>query len=206
MKWRPVVVTALSLLGLSAVAGCGIRSTSVPVDAGAAPSRVSCAVPLSGTSTPATGSAGVQGAQRTQGVQIYLVCAQRVAPVERIIPRLPTDRLATARLLLAELQSKPDAAEENGGFASEVPGGLSVSGPAHGDPADTLRLNQDPDGLPSFAAAQLVCTFAGTAAGSTDHSVVLGGPDDSVPPRRYQCDDAMRTRPDAGATAGTSVS
>ena len=188
---------ALVVLSLSAVAGCGIRATSVPVDAGAAPSRVSCAVPLSEASTPTAGSAKVQ---------VYLVCAQRVSPVGRIVQALPTDRLAAARLLLAQLQSKPDTAEENGGFASEVPGGLSISGPAGGDPAGTLRFNQAPDGLPSFAAAQLVCTFAGTAAGAAEGGVVLGGPDDTIPPRRYRCDEALRTRPDAGATAGTSVS
>jgi hypothetical protein len=204
---RPAVVMTFVVLGLSSTAGCGIRATNVPVDAGAAPSRVSCAIPPSRPSAPAAGSVDAQ---------IYLVCAQRVSPVDRIVPALPTSRPATdrpatnrldiARLLLAELQSRPDPAEEKGGFASEVPGGLSIGGPTESDPAGTLRLNQDPNDLPSFATAQLVCTFAGTAAGAADHSVVLGGPDVSVPPRRYQCDDALRTRSDAGATAGTSVS
>jgi hypothetical protein len=174
----------LGVLSLGAVTGCGIRATSVPVDAGAAPSRVSCAVPLSEPSAPAAGPAKVP---------VYLVCAQRVSPVDRIVSALPTDRLAAARLLLAQLQSKPGTAEENGGFASEVPSGLSLSDPAGGDPPDTLRLNQAPDSLPSFATAQLVCTFAGTAAGSADRSVVLGGPDDTIPPRRYRCDEALRT-------------
>jgi hypothetical protein len=190
-------MTTLAVLALGTVAGCGIRAMSVPVDAGAAPSRVSCGVPSAGQSSLRAGSAQVQ---------VYLVCAQRVSPVERTVPALPAGRLATARLLLAQLQSTPDTAEENGGFASEVPGGLSVNGPAQGDPAETLRLNQDPGSLPSFAAAQLVCTFAGTAAGAAGQDVVIGGPDDGIRPRRFQCDDALRTRPDLGMTAGTSVS
>ena len=35
--------------------------------------------------------------------------------------------------------------------------------------------------------------------------VVLGGPSNTEPPRRYRCDDELRTAPDAGATAGTKV-
>ncbi|MCQ4045511.1 hypothetical protein ACFOSC_01905 [Streptantibioticus rubrisoli] len=183
------VVLALAL----GTAGCGIRATSVPVDAGAAPTRVSCDQPRTASST----------ARGTVTVDVYLVCSQRVSPVRRVVPDRHSDRLATARTLLAELLRKPDQAEERGGFASEVPGGLSVNGPFPGDPAETLRLNQDPDDLPSYAVGQLVCTFAGTAAGAADRSVVLGGPDRGVPPLRYRCDDALRTRPDAGSTEGT---
>ncbi|MDF3291167.1 hypothetical protein [Streptomyces silvisoli] len=186
------VVLALAL----GTAGCGIRATSVPVDAGAAPTRVSCDQPRTAPSQ----------APGRVAVDVYLVCSQRVSPVRRIVSDQHQDRLGTARTLLTELQHKPDQAEEKGGFASEVPGGLTVSGPFPGDPAEALRLNQDPDDLPSFAVGQLVCTFAGTAAGAADRSVVLGGPDRSTPALRYRCDDALRTRPDAGATEGARAS
>ncbi|AEW96156.1 lipoprotein [Streptantibioticus cattleyicolor NRRL 8057 = DSM 46488] len=182
--WR--AAGAALLLGTVA-AGCGIRATSVPVDAGAAPSRVSCAVPeaaATATARPGTTTAAV-----------YLVCSQRVSPVQRVVARPGGDRLATARLLLAELERKPDPAEEHGGFTSEVPGGLAVRGPADGDPPEALRLSQDPDDLPSYAVGQLVCTFAGTAAGAGDRSVVLGGPDPHHRVERYRCDDALRTQP-----------
>ncbi len=186
------VVLALAL----GTAGCGIRATSVPVDAGPAPARVSCDQPR-GTASPAPA---------TVTVDVYLVCSQRISPVRRAVSDRNKDRLGTARTLLTELQRKPYQAEERGGFTSEVPGGLTVNGPFPGDPAETLRLNQDPDDLPSFAVGQMVCTFAGTAAGAADRSVVLGGPDRSTPALRYRCDDALRTHPDAGATEGTRAS
>ncbi len=193
-RWTAAAAGVLLAAG---TAGCGIRATSVPVDAGAAPSRVSCAVPQA---APATRSPG------TLTADVYLVCSQRVSPVRRTVRDLGGDRLGTARILLAELQRKPEQAEEKGGFASEVPGGLTVGGPAPGDPPESLRLSQEPEDLPSYAVGQLVCTFAGTAAGAADRSVVLGGPDPGTPARRYRCDDALRTRPDAGSTAGSTPS
>jgi hypothetical protein len=51
----------LALLGVVLLAGCGIRTTSVPVDAGPAPSRVSCAVPDEEATTPASASASPGG-------------------------------------------------------------------------------------------------------------------------------------------------
>ncbi|WP_199239371.1 hypothetical protein [Streptomyces sp. ICBB 8177] len=189
----------LAVLG-GAAAGCGIRATAVPVDAGPAPTRVSCALPRASASDDAAG---------LTSAEVYLVCSQRVSPVQRAVPAKALNqsgRLNAARLLLAELERKPDQAEEKGGFATEVPGGLQVSGPAQGDPAATLRLDQDPDDLPSYAMGQLVCTFAGTPAGDSGRTVVLGGPDPHVPPRRYTCDETMRTVPDAGTTAGKPVS
>ncbi|GAA1883561.1 hypothetical protein [Streptantibioticus ferralitis] len=188
----------LALLALLlGTAGCGIRATSVPVDAGAAPTRVSCDQPRTGASAKAPGMVVAD---------VYLVCSQRVSPVRRMVPDRHQDRLGTARMLLAELQRKPDQAEERGGFASEVPGGLTVTAPFPGDPPETLRLNQDPDDLPSYAVGQLVCTVAGTVAGAADRSVVLGGPDKNMAPLRYRCDDGLRTRPEAGSTEGTKVS
>ncbi|MFF4601901.1 hypothetical protein ACFY12_03960 [Streptomyces sp. NPDC001339] len=98
---------------LLAVAGCGIPGTSVPVDAGGAPSRVSCDAPTDGTaSASATGSADATGSANgtpsasatatptttatatatahgepggTQ-VTVYLVCGSALAQVERTLP------------------------------------------------------------------------------------------------------------------------
>lgn len=178
------------------LSGCGIRATAVPVDAGAAPSRAACALP----STPAQGSR----MPRTR-VRIYLVCGERLFPVKRPVPLVPGDRAALAQVLLTQLTTSPGAAEERSGFASEVPGGLSVLPPVRTDPADTWRLTAPPDSLPGYAVGQLVCTFADATPGGTGHPVVLGGPDITIAARRYTCDDALRTNPDAGPTAGTPV-
>lgn len=184
----------LALAGL--LTGCGIQATSVPVDAGAAPSRVACAFPSPGPGGFTDG---------TTTVRVYLVCSQRVSPVQRRVRERRLDRVETARLLLDELERKPDGPEMSAGFASEVPHGLGVSDRAPGDPSGTLRLDQDPRDLPSYAVGQLVCTFADSLQGSPDDFVVLGGPDPRVPARRYVCDDALRTSPDAGPTAGTPL-
>lgn len=197
MRRRRAAAGAAIGLGLAcALAGCGIRATSVPVDAGPAPTRGWCALPDTGTLTDALGM---------MPLQIYLVCGQRLSPVERSVRERQLAPVETARLLLGELERPPDQAEQRGGFASEVPATLNVSGPVAGDPAGTLRLDQDPDDLPPYAVGQLVCTFADTQAGAADHSVVLGGPDPRVPPRRYACGDELRSDPDAGPTAGVPV-
>jgi len=178
----------------SALTACGIRPTSVPVDAGAAPSRVSCEAPRA-TASPATG---------LKAVQVYLVCSAQVSAVPRLVPDAAGDRLGVARELLGQLQSGAGAAETSAGFSSDVPGDLDVSGPQAGDPADTLRLSAQRDGLPSFALAQIVCTFAGTAAGSKGHTVVLGF-SGSEAARRFSCTSDLRTLPEAAETAGTAV-
>lgn len=181
-----------------ALSGCGIQSTPVPVDAGPAPTRVSCALP----DRPEPGDGTAFGAAT---VRLYLVCSQRLSPVRRAIRGRRIGHVETARLLLGELETDPDPAEEKAGFSSEVPDGLGVTGPDPGDPPGALRLDQDPVQLPSYAVGQLVCTFADTEAGASGDSVVLGGPRAGSATRRYTCDDALRTDPDAGPTAGTPV-
>lgn len=198
---------------LAAVAGCGIRPTSVPVDAGAAPSRVGCVLPDGRESSP-------EGGERNLPVRVYLVCGSRVSPVERHVS-LPGGsdpaRLPTARKLLAGLQAGPDAAARSAGFSTAVPRTLRVDGPHTDDPHGALRLSTSPDKLPSFALAQIVCTYADTAtatsgsgsSSSSGRSVILGGPAHGAgtgkPLRRYECDTGLRTRPDAAATAGTRL-
>ena len=168
----------LAVVTLAALAGCGIRATSVPVDAGPAPSRVSCAVP------DATASSRAGAAANRMIAQIALVCSAQIATVTRAVPDVRESRLDLARRLLAELRRRPHAAEAKAGFSTEVPRNLGIDGPGTGDPAQTLRLTQRLADLPSFVLGQIVCTLAGTTVGDADHTIVLGGPDDE-PPKRY---------------------
>lgn len=231
----------LALLGAltTLTAACGIRATSVPVDAGAAPSRVGCVLPQDPADPERPESLSGGGTDRT--VRVYLVCGSRVSPVERQVHmpggRSAAERLPVARTLLKELQRRPTAPEGTAGFETAVPDGLTVQGPADGDPDEALRLSRPLDELPSYALAQLVCTYADTAAADADDGVVLGGPVDgkrtnggrpaaqdgratrtdaeaedrdaarasAAPLKRFECDTALRTRPQAADTAGTQV-
>ncbi|HEY5832767.1 hypothetical protein [Streptomyces sp.] len=178
--------------------GCGIRTTTVPVDAGPAPSRTSCAVPHAGTAPEA----------ETVVRQVYLVCGLQITPVRRSVPRRAGafDRIAEVRELLAQLQRGPLTAESQAGFSTAVPATLAVAGPRATDPRDTLRLSQPLDELPSFALAQIVCTL--TAAGTQiapDRTVTLAGSPPSTTARVYTCTPALRTTPDPADTAGVPV-
>ncbi|GGO52251.1 hypothetical protein GCM10012287_36150 [Streptomyces daqingensis] len=195
-------LVGLAFLG-GLAAGCGIRSTSVPVDAGAAPSRVGCVL-------PGDGETAGRGGKGNLPVRVYLACGNRVSPVERHVA-LPdgddSEKLPVARGLLDALQAEPDSEEESAGFRTAVPRDLKVEGPAEGDPPGALRLSSPLEELPSFALAQIVCTYADTAASGSDRSVILGGParggGDGQRLRRYECGPALRTSPEAAETAGT---
>ncbi|MFE2376742.1 hypothetical protein [Streptomyces sp. NPDC059398] len=189
--------TAVGLAALCALAaGCGIRNTSVPVDAGAAPSRVPCDLP-----------ADDGASQEPQGipVRVYLVCGSRLVPVDRTVQiaegRTLSDGVRVAGKLLDELRAKPSASERAAGFSTDVRGSLSVGAGRKGDPAGTLRLSREPADLPANALAQIVCTYAESAAAETDGSVVLGGPEGD-PPRAYSCTQQLKTRPDADPELG----
>ncbi|MGP3952349.1 hypothetical protein [Streptomyces sp. 7N604] len=200
-RWLRAAAAAAAALGaLSGAAGCGIRGTSVPVDAGPAPSRASCEV--SGDRGAAADSVN------SVPVKVYLVCSAQLLTVDRTVrmpgDRFSTDRTAVGRALLAELQDQPTAAEAEAGFATEVPGSLEVSGPREGDPDAALRLSRLPDELPPYALAQIVCTFAETTVADGGRSVVLGGPSDDEP-KRYPCTEGLRTRPDVAQTTGTPM-
>ncbi|MFB6439160.1 hypothetical protein ACFCVY_20625 [Streptomyces sp. NPDC056411] len=180
-----------------AAAGCGIRGTSVPVDAGGAPSRVSCKAPA-GESTP-----GAAGSTRAT---VYLVCGSALAQVERTIPppgRATGDerRLQAARALLTELQRKPSTDEDKAGFSSALPADLKVNGPRPDDPAEALRLTVQPGDLPSFALAQLVCTYGASPALGRAHAAVLAGPGTDRA-HRYDCSADVLANPDIAENAG----
>ncbi|MCX2969254.1 MULTISPECIES: hypothetical protein [Streptomyces] len=205
---RAAARLAAAAVAVAALAGCGIRATPVPVDAGPAPSRVACGVRETG--------AGAQ--ERT--VRIALVCSGRVVDVRRAL-ELPTgesqtDRLALARTLLAEVRRTPDGRERAAGFSTAVPGDLRVSGPQERDDPEALRLSRPPAALPAFALAQLVCTYADTSLADSGDGVLLGGPaprpdatdradgttgSEEAPVRRYECDVALRTSADGPASA-----
>ncbi|MBN3931057.1 hypothetical protein IQ279_15685 [Streptomyces verrucosisporus] len=208
-RTAPGLRASAAALAALALGGCGIRSTPVPVDAGPAPSRASCTAPA----VEDEGGPGDEGVR----ADVFLVCGGTVSAVERTVapggsgPDAepgPEARLETARELLRELRRNPSRAEREAGFGSSVPGDLEIGGPGDGDPGEALRLSRDPGGLPSFALAQIVCTFTGTAAVGRDGSVVLGGPDrdgGGEPPLRYSCTDALRGSPEAAKTAGAPL-
>lgn len=186
---------------LLAVSGCGIRATTVPVDVGPAPSRVSCDTPAQ-----PSGQSGVQGFRAT----VELVCGSQLVGVERIVPipekRVLKDPVAlVAQALLEALERTPSAEERDAGFTTGVPSGLTAVAPRTGDPAGTVRLSRKPEDLPPVALSQIVCTLAGSEAVSAGPGpVVLGGPD-ADPPRKWECTDAVRSRPESIPTLGDVV-
>ncbi|MCT6778707.1 hypothetical protein ACFYZ6_09840 [Streptomyces rubiginosohelvolus] len=188
--------SAVSLAGLLTVAalvsGCGIRTTSVPVDAGAAPSRVPCRLSASDVATRSPDSVSAE---------VYLVCASQLVTVDRPMPAdaVGAEPVEVARALLNEVQQAPSAGERRAGFTTAVPAGLRVDPSRSGDPAGTLRLSSQPEDLSAEALAQLVCTYAESESLVRDGSVVLGGPGD-YPPRGYLCTSQTKSRPGDLAT------
>ncbi|MFE1795756.1 MULTISPECIES: hypothetical protein [unclassified Streptomyces] len=172
-----------------ALAGCGIRATEVPTDFGPAPSRVPCA--LTGPDIGTQSSRGIL-------VQVFLVCSSQLAPVDRTVRigagPAETDRVRAAQALLDELSQSPSDAEKQANYSTTVPKGLTVAGPQRTDPGDALRLSTAPADLTPYALAQIICTFSDSEAASDDGTVTLGGPGDDAS-RRYECTEAVRTRP-----------
>ncbi|WP_448332796.1 hypothetical protein [Streptomyces sp. DSM 41534] len=195
---------ALLLTGAVALlaAGCGIRGTSVPVDAGAAPSRASCRAPASEQTA--------EGIGRTS-VRIYLLCSSRILSVSRAA-RLGDEKTApepvrVAQALLEQLRLPPTAAEAAAGFSTAVEDWVEITGPAKDDPDNALRLNRPPEEIQSLALAQIICTFADTAVAGDDGKVVLGGPDSQRDPlKAYQCTEEMRRNPVIAVNSGVLVS
>ncbi|MFI0739715.1 hypothetical protein ACH4PU_16750 [Streptomyces sp. NPDC021100] len=185
---RTARTAALTAALCALAAGCGIRGTAVPVDAGSAPSRASCLTrpaPVPATPQP-----------KGQTLTVQLVCASQLTPVvrQRTGPG-PERTVDMARALLEELRRQPSSAEEATGLSTDVPQRLTVAGPRRDDPAGTLRLSTPPDELPQLGLAQIVCTFAGTAAAEGRRSVLLGGPGGEAP-RSYVCTDDTRAHPE----------
>jgi hypothetical protein len=175
-------------------AGCGIRTTSVPVDAGAAPSRVPCSMSAEDVRTES-----LKGIP----VQIYLVCASQLVTVDRAVQvhDAKADRIRVAQELLDELQRDPAGDELQAGFSTDVPTTLRISAARRGDPAAALRLSEQPEDLPSEALAQIVCTYAESESLAPDGTVTLGGPGNYAP-RGYLCTSETKARPKAVPTLG----
>ncbi|MEW1700218.1 MULTISPECIES: hypothetical protein [unclassified Streptomyces] len=191
---------ALAAVAVAAlVTGCGIRTTSVPVDAGAAPSRVPCSVP---------GDSATGGTVQGVPVRVFLVCGSQLEMVDRRSP-LPEEKaggdlVRMARGLLAQLLAEPSESERAAGFTTAVRGPLSVDGGGGSDPAGTLRLSRQPEDLTPTALSQLVCTFAESSAGAGDHTALLGGPG-PYPPKRYRCTTELRERPESSPPTAPPV-
>ncbi|MFE9724676.1 hypothetical protein ACFYQ5_14085 [Streptomyces sp. NPDC005794] len=190
---RAVAVLAAVAACAALASGCGIRSTSVPVDAGAAPSRMPCR----------TASAGATAPAESVSVRIYLVCASQLVTVERTVEvdESRFDALRTAQALLNELQREPDADERRAGISTDVPVALRVADARKGDPEGTLRLSEQPDDLPAEALAQVVCSYAESESIGSGASVLLGGPGNYAP-RGYLCTTETKSRPGEVPTLG----
>lgn len=194
----PRVARALRVLAGAAVlaavtAGCGIRTTSVPVDAGGAPSRVPCSLSDAAALTAAP-DAGVP-------TRVYLVCASGLEPVHRTLrpEGAGSDeavRVATAQALLEAMRERPSERERQAGFTTYLDDPLKVAAGRPGDPDGALRLSRQPEDLPPAALAQIVCTYAESDATSVSGTVVLGGPG-KYPVRRYVCDESVKSRPES---------
>jgi hypothetical protein len=182
------------------LAGCGIRSTQVPTDFGPAPSRVPCAT--SGPDITTQRALGVP-------VQVFLLCSAQLVTVDRSVS-IPDGtaeaarRVLVAQGLLDELAETPSTPEQQTGYTTDVRGGMTVSGPRPKDPEATLRLSTPPQDLTSAALAQIVCTFADSAAAEDDGSVVIGGPA-TTPLRRYECTTEVRSAPQTTPPPSTVV-
>lgn len=174
--------------------GCGIRSTSVPVDAGAAPSRMPC---------HASAPAATAQPRESIPVHVYLVCASQLATVERMVEvdESSSERVRMAQSLLGELQQVPTAEEQRAGFSTDVPTDLRVTAARKGDPEGTLRLSEQPEDLPVQALAQVVCSYAESESLSSGGSVLLGGPGNYTP-RGYLCTTETKSRPGNVPTLG----
>lgn len=192
LRRRTAASLAAVLAAAALVSGCGIRTTSVPVDAGPAPSRVPCRLSSSDVATRSPD---------TVSTRVYLVCTSQLVTAERPVAAdaTGTDPLVVARALLAEVQQAPSANERRAGFTTAVPAGLRVAPARDGDPAGAVRLSSLPEDLSAEALAQLVCTYAESEALVRDGSVVLGGPGD-YPPRGYLCTSQTKSRPGDLAT------
>ncbi|MEU1277711.1 hypothetical protein [Streptomyces sp. NPDC005805] len=187
---RTRAAALLGLAGALALAGCGIRPTQVPVEAGPAPSRVPCEVSADDM-TPQSGRTGIP-------LRVYLVCATQLVPVERTAAT-PDDKAAASRLhaaqtLLDALQQDPSTAEHEAGLMTYLRGPLVLSGAREGDPEGTLRLSRPPEDLPAEGLAQLVCTLVETRSGRNG-ALLLGGPGDWAP-RAYLCPPSVKERPE----------
>ncbi|MEW1628264.1 hypothetical protein AB0387_12735 [Streptomyces sp. NPDC089173] len=198
-RLRGVVAAAGAVLAVAVLAsGCGIRTTSVPVDAGAAPSRVPCKLPSADVTTRSPDSVAAP---------VYLVCASQLVSVDRPVPSGTAggaDRLVAARALLDQVRQAPPESERRAGFSTAVPAGLRLEPTRAGDPAGTLRLSSQPEDLSEEALAQLVCTYAENEALVTQGSVVLGGPGD-YRPRGYLCTSQTKARPQDGTVPDVLV-
>ncbi|MEV2244911.1 hypothetical protein [Streptomyces sp. NPDC049970] len=195
VRRRAAAALATAWTCAALASGCGIRSTSVPVDAGAAPSRMPCRTAAAEATTPPPGGVSMR---------IYLVCASQLATVERTaeFDESRSDRLLIAQALLNQLEREPSADERRAGFSSDVPLGLRASDAREGDPKRTLRLSEQPEDLPAEALAQVVCSFAESEGiGSAGGSVLLGGPGNYAP-RGYLCTSETKTRPAEVPTLG----
>lgn len=198
----PRRVASAVLTGVLLLAGCGIRATTVPVDAGAAPARTACTLSEGDLPwtvhepRPEAPSSGLL----VDGKVMYLVCNGQVDRVLRD-GTLTGSGVRIAGKLLDELGRTVTPDELRAGYETAVPVPLDVKGPGEGDPEGTLRLSTALDTLPPFALGQIVCTLSYVL--EDGGPVRLAGPAGQV--REFSCGSRLRTDPGAGPEAGNPV-
>ncbi|MFE7843269.1 hypothetical protein ACFU53_46630 [Streptomyces sp. NPDC057474] len=194
-----VLAATGALAGL--LAGCGIRATQVPTDFGPAPSMVPCELSVTDIATQATPSG--------MPVEVFLLCSGALVRVNRSVEVAEGTEEAQRRVVVAQglldaLAGDPSDVEDEAGYSTAVPAGLTVTGPTPGDPEDALRLSTAPGSLPEYALAQIVCTFADSAAAGDNGSVVLGSTS-AESPRRYECTPEIQSDPGEGNPPSTEI-
>ncbi|NUU20528.1 MAG: hypothetical protein HOV68_03275 [Streptomycetaceae bacterium] len=160
------------------LAGCGIRATEGPINAGPPAQR------------PAQGATSLPGVAQHA---IYLVRDGRPQQVQRgdavdlTVPGtgstpVPTPddpaRMSQIDRLLRELVKGPTPEEAAQGWTTALPaGGLGLANPVAGDPADLVRLDVDSfASLSPLALGQIVCTLQSAGKNASVSLAARTGP------------------------------
>nr|MDX2775291.1 hypothetical protein [Streptomyces europaeiscabiei] len=122
-----VLAATGALAGL--LTGCGIRATQVPTDFGPAPSMVPCELSVTDIAIQATPSG--------MPVEVFLLCSGALVRVNRSVQVAEGTQEAQRRVVVAQglldaLAGDPSHAEDEAGYSTTVPAGLTVTGPAPG--------------------------------------------------------------------------
>ena len=188
-----------ALAGL--LAGCGIRATQVPTDFGPAPSMVPCELSVTDIATQTTPSG--------MPVEVFLLCSGALVRVNRSVEvaegtEEAQRRVRVAQGLLDALAGDPTDVEDEAGYSTAVRGRPHGGGTRPRRPRGHPPPVHRPGTLPKDALAQIVCTFADSAAAGDNGSVVLGGTSaESL--RRYECTPETESSPGAGNPPSTEV-
>ncbi|HSA52716.1 MAG TPA: hypothetical protein VLH10_21735 [Yinghuangia sp.] len=159
---RPVLALIAALGAVLLVAGCGIRATEGPINAGDPARRPST---QGNTASPGTANHAIylirdgrpQAVQRGGAVVLPTPARNTMRPTS---PHDPERWSLIVRLLL-ELGQGPSADEAAQGWSTALPpGGVKPADPLPNDPVELVRLDlASLDALDPLALGQIVCTL-----------------------------------------------